>query len=457
MAADSVSRELDRLLLDRYPEWRAFVAEAVALIPSGVAHDARFTGGPVLPAAEATGPIKRDVAGNEFVDLWMGHGSLLLGHGNARVVEAVRAQAGRLTHAGGCHEREHEWARLILELIDSAERVRFTMSGTESVMLALRIARAFTGRDRVLRLDGHFHGWSDFTLVGIEPPFDVPSGGGWSRGALSATKSVPADAESVREALATKEFACLIFEPTGGAGGAVPLPPDFLADVREITRETGSVLIFDEIITGFRVSPGGAQGKFGVKPDLTCLGKIVAGGLPGAAVTGRAEVMACLVFSGEKERDRKEKVAHWGTFNANPLSAAAGVACLEQVKTGEPGSAAEEFARSFREELNGLFQKEDVGWRAYGNDSVLHVNTAPNAAELLGVTTREARSAAATELKRKRPEDLWLKKALWLEGVDWPGSKQAWTSCTHGPSELARTVEAFAGAIRRLRKLGAKL
>jgi glutamate-1-semialdehyde 2,1-aminomutase len=457
MPEDSVGRQLDRALLDRYPEWRAFTEAGPTLLPSGVAHDNRFTGGPVLPVAEGVGPLKRDVAGNEFVDFWMGHGALLLGHGNARVVAAAREWVGKLTHAGGCHELEHEWARLVIELIPSAERVRFTMSGTESVMLALRLARAFTGRDGVLKLDGHFHGWSDFTLAGVVPPFDVPSGGGWSRGAVSATRSVPADADTVREALAAREFACLIIEPTGASGGSVPLPPSFLADCREIARATGTVLVFDEVITGFRVSPGGAQAKFGVSPDLTCLGKIVAGGFPGAAVAGRAEVMEGLAFSGEKERDRKRRVAHWGTFNANPVSAAAGVACLEQVRSGEPGRRADEFALSFREELNALFDELNVGWRSYGHDSVLHVNTAPNAAELLGVKSHEARMAAAAELKRKRPEDLWLKKALWLEGVDWPGGKQAWSSCTHGPSELRRTVEAFHAAVERLRGLGAKV
>jgi glutamate-1-semialdehyde 2,1-aminomutase len=164
-----------------------------------------------------------------------------------------------------------------------------------------------------------------------------------------------------------------------------------------------------------------------------------------------------LAFTGERERDRTRRVVHWGTFNANPLSAAAGVACLEQVKTGEPGRRAEEFAEGFRRELNTLFREEEVPWCAYGTDSVLHVNTGAAGCGYLRECDGTLCRAPAELLKEKRPQDLWLRKALWLEGVDWPGGKQAWTSCTHGESELRRTVEAFRGAVRRLKSLGAVL
>ena len=456
MSGDSIGVELDRALVERYPAWREFSERARRLMPSGVAHDSRYTGGPVLPVAEGFGPLKRDVDGNEFVDYWMGHGSLLLGHGNARVVEAVRDQAGRLTHAGGCHPGEHEWAGIVMRLIPSAERVRFVMSGTEAVMLALRLARAHTGRTKVLRLEGHFHGWGDFTLAGIEPPFEETSGGGWSRCAIDEARVAPADAGVVAGALATREFACLIMEPTGGSGGAVPLPRGFLEAARAATRETGTVLIFDEVITGFRCSPGGVQARTGVLPDLTTLAKVLAGGLPGGAVAGRGEIVDGLAYTGDPSRDRHVRVAHWGTYNANPLSAAAGTACLAQVEGGEPGRRAEEFAGRFRDEMNSLFRSEKVPWCAYGEDSVLHVYTGPDCG-YLGKCDRAPCRASAAELKGKRPVDKWLKRALWLEGVDWPGGKQAWTSCTHGETELRRTVEAFRQAIARLRKLGADL
>ena len=453
MADDKTGAALDRALLERYPAWRAFSERARSLIPSGVAHDSRYTGGPVLPVAEGFGPLKRDAEGNEFVDYWMGHGSLLLGHGNARVVEAVRDQAGRLTHAGGCHALEHEWAEAVTRLIPSAERVRFTMSGTEAVMLALRLARAHTGRKRVLRLEGHFHGWSDFTLAGIDPPFDGPSGGGWSRCAVEEAAVVPADAAAITEALACAEFACLIMEPTGASGGSIPLPDGFLEAARAATRATDTVLIFDEVITGFRCSPGGVQSRTGIFPDLTTLAKVLAGGLPGGAVTGRAEIVDGLAYNGDVDHDKHERVAHWGTFNANPLSAAAGTACLAQVETGEPGRKAEVFAQGFRDELNALFKSEKVAWCAYGADSILHVYTGSDCG-YLGKCDRAPCRASAAELKAKRPVDKWLKRALWLEGVDWPGGKQAWTSSTHGEGELRRTAEAFRGAIARIRKLG---
>lgn len=458
MAVDPVNAALDHALLDRYPAWGGFSEEARRLIPSGVAHDSRYAGGgPVLPVFEAKGPRKRDRAGNEFVDYWMGHGSLILGHGNAEVVEAVRGAAGRMTHAGGCHELEHDWARLVTELVPSAEKVRFTMSGTEAVMLSLRIARAHTGRERVLKLHGHFHGWSDFTLLAIEPPFGVPSGGGWSRGAAGSTFAVPGEPEAVEDALSTKDFAALILEPTGGSGGAVPLDSEKLARIAQIARRLGTLVIFDEVVTGFRVAPGGAQEKTGVLPDLTVLGKVLAGGLPGAAVAGPAEIMGALDFTGDGARDRTRRVAHWGTFNANPLSAAAGTACLRQIKDGEPIRRSEEFAEGLRRELNKVFKEDGIPWCMYGADSVLHLNTAAGPCPDFATCDRSTCLLPPEVLKRKRPTDLRLKKALWLEGVDWPGTKQAWTSQTHGDAEVARTAEAFRGTARRLRELGAEL
>ena len=183
---------------------------------------------------------------------------------------------------------------------------------------------------------------------------------------------------------------------------------------------------------------------------------MLAGGLPGGAVTGRGDIVDGLAYTGDVDRDKHERVAHWGTFNANPLSAAAGTACLAQVETGEPGRKAEEFARAFRDELNALFRSEKVAWCAYGTDSVLHVYTGPGCGQP-GTCDRVPCRGTAAELKQKRPVDKWLKRALWLEGVDWPGGKQAWTSCTHGETELRRTVEAFRQAIAWLRKLGADL
>jgi glutamate-1-semialdehyde 2,1-aminomutase len=339
-------------------------------------------------------------------------------------------------------------------MVPCAERVRFVMSGTEAVMLALRLARARTGRDRVLKLEGHFHGWGDFTLGGVEPPFETPSGTGYSRGALGGTELCQAETDALAERLRSREFACLVLEPTGASGGAAPLPPGFLESARELTRETGTVLVFDEVITGFRLAPGGAQERTGVTADLATLGKVVAGGLPGAAVCGRADVMAGLEHTGDKDRDRARRVAHWGTFNANPLSAAAGSACLEQVEGGVPCAKAEEFAARFRAEMNEMFKKESFPWRAYGADSVLHVYVGGRE-DILDAVEGAPHTVPASELKRKGPTDLRLKRALWLEGVDWPGGKQAWTSCVHGEGELRRTVEGFRAAAKRLRSLGA--
>src|SRR5262249_31874000 len=185
-----------------------------------------------------------------------------------------------------------EWAEQIKSLVPSAERVRFTNSGSEGTTLALRLARAFSGREKILRLEGHFSGWHDHVGKGASPPFDVPVSLGIPSGTLETIMVVPADLDRVDQTLAAhSDIGTLMLEPSGGSWGTVPLTHAFNQSLREITRRRGVLLIYDEVITGFRYSPGGYQKLIGVLPDLTVLGKIVTGGLPGAAVAGRAEIM----------------------------------------------------------------------------------------------------------------------------------------------------------------------
>ena len=372
---EKARRKLEEALRLRFPSHARLSARAASAIPSGVAHDSRYEAGRPPPFFErGSGPLKFDPEGNRFVDYWMGHGSLLLGHGRDEVVRAVRRQALRMTHAGGCHELEVEWAELVKELIPSAELVRFTSSGTESVMLALRLARARTGRERTLKFQGHFHGWSDYALAAVSPPFETPAGAGAPAAVLDSVEAIPADKDAAREMLSTEEFACVILEPTGASGGAVALPEGFLAFLREECTRTGTVLVFDEVITGFRFSPGGEQARSGVMPDLTLLGKVLAGGLPGSAVAGKEEVLDLVRFTGTDE-DRARKVAHWGTFNSNPLSAAAGVAALSVLRSGRDNSLADSFTARLRRLANEVLSRKGVRWCLYADSSVFHLTT----------------------------------------------------------------------------------
>ena len=224
-----------------------------------------------------------------------GHGALVAGHSHPAVVEAVRRQAGLGQHLGASSELEADWAERIIALVPSAERVRFTSSGTEATLLALRVARGFTGRDRVLKLAGHFHGWHDDASPGVALPVD-PGAPVGSPPNPDLTVVDPFAAGALEAELARGDVACVILEPTGAAWGAVPLPPERVASIAAAARAHGALVVFDEVVTGFRWSPGGAQAVIGVTPDLTALAKVVAGGLPGGALTGRADVMDVLAF-----------------------------------------------------------------------------------------------------------------------------------------------------------------
>ena len=358
------------------PKSAELARQAARQLPSGLTHDSRHMWPYGIYTDHAEGSRKWDVDGNDYVDYYGGHGSLLLGHGRPEVKEAVQRQMEKGTHFGTCHELEVRWSGLIQEMIPCAERVRFHSSGTEATHMAIRLARAFTGRSKIVRFYGHFHGWHDHVTFGVDSHFDgTPSIGISDKVAQDVVLVPPHDVDRVRQVLESDgDVAAVMIEPIGSNSGKVPATGETLRQLRALTSQYGAVLIFDEVVTGFRVSPGGAQAHYGVVPDLTTLAKIVAGGLPGGAVCGRKDIMDYLDFEVSKEAGR-EKVRHQGTFNANPVSAAAGVAALEIIKTGEPGARADATAETVRAELNRVLTEENVPWAIYGEFSVFHIFT----------------------------------------------------------------------------------
>src|SRR5215813_4371264 len=353
--------------------------KASRLFPSGVTHDSRYIEPYGLYITRAQGPRKWDVDGNCYVDYFGGHGALLLGHCHPKVVEAVKQQMERSTHFGASHETEIAWAEWVMKRVPSAERVRFTSSGTEATLMALRLARAFTGKSKIIRFKHHFHGWHDHMTSGYASHFDgSPTPGvlpGVTTGLLLAEQN---DAEGLARLLEQHDdIAAAIIEPTGAHGAQLPIDPGFLVALRELTRQHGVLLIFDEVVTGFRVSPGGAQAEYGIRPDLTTLAKILAGGLPGGAITGRKEILDLLDFQVTKAADR-EKITHQGTFNANPLSAAAGIACLRIVRESDACDRANRYGDELRRRINEVFEEERVPWAAYGTFSMFHIFTNPD-------------------------------------------------------------------------------
>ena len=260
----------------KHPTSAKLAERARRAIPGGVTHDIRHLSPFAVYVDRAAGSHKWDVDGNEYIDYWMSHGSLFLGQG-AAVVQAVQAQMARGTHLGASHELEVRWAELVNRLVPSAELTRFTMSGTEATHLAMRVARAYTGRTKVVKLAGHFHSWHDGAVAGVSPPYDVPMSAGVPGVTMEQTLICPAnDVKAVEITLQRGDVAAVILEPAGGQSGTTPTVPGYLQELRAITARLGVVLIFDEVITGFRYARRG-QEYYGVAPDLTTLAKIVAG------------------------------------------------------------------------------------------------------------------------------------------------------------------------------------
>src|SRR6516165_8361096 len=421
------------------PRSKAHTQRAGRVLPGGVTHDVRRAAPFPLAVTRADGAHKWDLDGHEIICYVMGHGALLLGHSHPEVVAAVRHQATVAFHPGASHELETEWAEAVVDLVPSAEVVRFTASGTEASLLALRLARAATGRERVVKLAGHFHGWHDQVSFGTDPPFHGPDTAGVPAVLGQVVTVVPADAHTLAAALRGEDVAAVILEPSGAAWGTVPLPAGLLADLRALTAATGTVLIFDEVVSGFRWSPGGVQAVAGVTPDLTALGKILAGGMPGGAVTGPAGLMEHLSLANGDPR----RVAHPGTHNAHPISAAAGVAALRVCRSGEPQDHAARLAAALREGLTSILAQAGVPGRAYGESSTFHL--------LIGHAGEpEQTSPQVLKAAGMSPElSTELHNGMLAEGVHlFHGS--GFLSAAHTEQDVERTVAAFATTLSRL-------
>jgi glutamate-1-semialdehyde 2,1-aminomutase len=442
--------------LEQTPGSAVLHGRAGGMLPSGIVHDARHTDPYPLYVRRAAGARKWDVDGRELVDFYGGHGALILGHCHPAVTEAAQRQLGLGTHFASCHELEVEWAGLIQQLIPCAERVRFTSSGTEATHMALRLARAFTGRGKIMRFQRHFHGWHDHMAFGVDGHFDgTPTPGVLPEVAAEVVLLPSGDLEAVERAFAqSDDIAAVILEPTGASTGAVPLDPAFVRALREVTQRHGAVLIFDEVVTGFRVAPGGAQQALGVTPDLCTLAKIVAGGLPGGAVAGRKEILDWLDFEVADKRQR-EKIRHQGTYNANPVSAAAGVEALRLIRDTDVCARANAAAAQLRAAFNRVLAEEDIPWAVYGDSSVLHFFTNPDWLDIDPMTWDA--NAQPTSLFGGEPRKGMLMKlylALVVSGIDPKGSRGAIVSAAHGAEEIAWATESWRKALRMLKGEG---
>jgi glutamate-1-semialdehyde 2,1-aminomutase len=307
-------------------------SEAEKVIPGGVNSPVRAfrgVGGTPRFIDRASGPYIFDVDGNRYIDYVLSWGPMILGHANPEVIAAIVAQAERGTSYGAPTELETELARLVSQLVPSVEMVRFVNSGTEATMSALRLARAFTGRSKILKFAGGYHGHADFLLAdagsGVAT-LGLPASAGVTEAQTRDTLTVQYnDLDAVRAAFEQHgaTIAAVIVEPVAGNMGLVLPRPGFLEGLRDITQQNAALLIFDEVMTGFRVALGGAQERFGITPDVTCLGKVIGGGLPCAAYGGRRDIMQSVAPLGPMYQA--------GTLSGNPLAMVAGITTLRQL------------------------------------------------------------------------------------------------------------------------------
>ena len=437
--------------VERGPRCRELFEQAKRNTAGGVGHDLRFSFPFPRYIDHAVGSRMWDADGNEYIDYGMGNAACLLGHSPPEVLNAVREVIGNGLHFGMDHPVQVEWAGLIQQLIPSAARVRFVNSGTEGSMLALRVARAFTRRTKVLRFEGHFSGWHDYVGKGAMPPFDESISAGIPPATLDTIVVIPADLDLVEETLRSDpDIAAVMLEPSGASWGRVPLSPEFNRELRRLTADHGVLLIYDEVITGFRYSPGGYQGLVGITPDMSILGKIMAGGLPAGAVVGRTDIMSLFDFTGDPRHDRHKRIQHLGTFNANPLSAAAGIATLKQVATGRPQAQADRMATLLRDGMEEILERERVAGYAYGDSSGFHVYL--EAYPGSGATDRaEVRTTDAGQLKGIPGNVITaFQKNLQIRGVDVLSFTAGVTSAAHSEEDIGETLNVFQDTMQTL-------
>jgi glutamate-1-semialdehyde 2,1-aminomutase len=435
------------------PRSRELAERAVRVLPDGVSTDTRLFEPYGIYVRYAIGSRKWDVDGNEYLDFFGGHGAMMLGHSHPVVTRAIQHAAGRGIQFAANHPLEVEWAELIQKHIPTAERVRFTGSGTEATLLAIRIARAFTGRSKIVRVRTHYHGWHDFAVSGYNDFFDGRPAPGVLPEIVSNTLLVtPNDLEDLRQVIAGHrgEIAAILLEPLGSHFGIVPSSDAYLKEALTLAKRSEVPAILDEVITGFRVGAGGMQGLLGIHPDLTCMGKVAAGGMPGGIVCGSANIMAVLGRNSSSSPNRK--VLHQGTFTANPVTASAAVATIREVVSQNLWVHANGLAEMARTALNELFERMQVRWHAYGRFSAFHI--LPELPHGLSRAVKVECLPWERFMARSTPLLHTLRMALNLEGVDIGSRGTGFFSGVHQLDDVKKLLVAFERALVHMRKDG---
>jgi len=357
-----------KIYLERTPKSAELYERAKRVIPHGVGSNVRLINPHPIFVAEAKGTRIKDVDGNEYIDFSMNYGAQMVGHAHPKIIEAITDQATKGTMYTMPHPMEAELAEEIQRRFPCMELIRFTNTGLEATMHPLRVARAYTGKDKIVKIEGCYHGAHDDVLISVKPelvskaghprfPAPVPSSTGIPKSTLDIVLVAPFnDLEAMREILEENfnEVAAVLIEPVMMNCKVIPPDDGYLQGLRDLTREYNILLIFDEVKTGVKIAPGGACEYYGVEPDLVCLGKSIGGGLPLGAFGGRREVM---------EEIGPGKVSHAGTYNSNPLVVRAGLVTLREILTAEAYQHVNRLAQMLKDGYTQIIAEYDL--RAY--------------------------------------------------------------------------------------------
>ncbi len=433
----------------RTPRSRKLYERAQEVYPGGVTYLIRQLPPYPFYVDHARGSRIYDVDGNEYTDYWVGHGALILGHCYPPVVRAIQEQAEAGAHLGYSHPWEVEHAQQIVKMVPGVDMVRLTNSGTEANVFATRLARAFTGRDGIAKFEGGWHGSYDALHIGVGWPLDQPDSAGITRGAQQDTVVLPFnDLETARRRLRETPVAGVVVEPVQGGAGCLPATQEFLAGLRQVCHETGALLIFDEVITGFRLAPGGGQELYGVTPDITVMGKIVGGGsLAAGAVGGRREVME--LMDPARHPNKWERVFHGGTYAGNPLVTRAGTVALRELeeRREEIYPHLNRLGEQARQGLVAAFEECGMEVHITGVGSLIGIHfTRERPTEVRGVTRTRNRELASGFF------DYMLEHGIVFIG---PNDAHLMLSAAHTEEDIARLVEVCRGFARSAMSGGA--
>ena len=358
----------------RTPKSREMFERAKSVEPAGVSYKNRYFEPYPFFVREARGAKLIDLDGNAFTDYWCTHFAMILGHAHPTVMQAIKAQAEIGWHFGLAHELEVTHSETIAKHVPSAELVRYTSSGSEANFFAIRLARTFTKRNKIAKFEGCWHGAYDPLHIAMRPPFEKPLSGGITKASQQDTIVVPYNnLDGFLKLVKREKLACIILEPVLGAGGMIPAEKEFLTGLREYCDDTGAQLIFDEVITGFRLGLSGAQGYFGVKPDITVMGKIIGGGFPIGAVCGLREVMERMDHT---KYSGPDYAYHGGTFAANAITLAAGLATINILEHSPVYEHVDRLGSEARDSLNSIFEQNAFPAQATGIGSLTAIHTA---------------------------------------------------------------------------------